>query len=277
VSLQTMSIRLLLVGLIFAGSTFAQAPNDVTNLIYYERWTFLGLGDDKSTGAFGYVLQPDHRAHSLFYSAATQLGPAPAYANYPSPDLTWTYEKIDDQTGALTITADAANPLSDRKTLHFDASDHGTAKYRLMVSASFWLVTPATRAPLANCSNRSFVAAGRSAFSGFVITGDRPRVVLIRAAGPALSAFNISDALPNPILTLTQPDGRVIGQNDDWGRSGPDSVEQTGAFVGAFPLAAGSKDAALVIMLAPGNYIAQVSSAVAGDSGQVLIETYILP
>jgi hypothetical protein len=272
-----MKIRLFLLGLMFAGTAFAQAPNDVTNLIYYERWTFLGVGDAKSTGAFGYVLQPDHRAHSLFDSSTT-IPSTTGYANHPSPDQTWAYEKIDDQTGALTITADAANPISsDRKILHFDASDRGTAQYLLLATASFWLVTPATRAPLANCSNRSFVTVGRSAFSGFVITGDRPRVVLIRAAGPALSAFNISDALPNPILTLTQPDGRVIAQNDDWGRSGPDSVDQTGALVGAFPFAAGSKDAALVIMLAPGNYIAQVSSATAGDSGQVLIETYILP
>src|ERR1700683_2894321 len=45
------------------------------------------------------------------------------------------------------------------------------------------------------------------------------------------------------------------------------------ASVGAFPLLAGSKDAAIVTSLAPGQYSAQVTGA-SGDSGTALLEVY---
>jgi hypothetical protein len=45
---------------------------------------------------------------------------------------------------------------------------------------------------------------------------------------------------------------------------------------GAFPLAAGSRDAALVLSLAPGAYTLRVSG-VGGASGVALAEIYLLP
>ena len=49
------------------------------------------------------------------------------------------------------------------------------------------------------------------------------------------------------------------------------------ASVGAFPLPEGSKDAAVIIRLQPGSYVAQASAVDPTESGQVLIEVYILP
>ena len=49
------------------------------------------------------------------------------------------------------------------------------------------------------------------------------------------------------------------------------------AAVGAFPLSAGSKDAVVILSLPAGAYVAQVTSPDAADSGQALIEVYILP
>jgi hypothetical protein len=48
------------------------------------------------------------------------------------------------------------------------------------------------------------------------------------------------------------------------------------AQTGAFPLPAGSKDAALVVTLSPGAYTAQVSGA-AGTTGTALVEVYEVP
>ena len=49
---------------------------------------------------------------------------------------------------------------------------------------------------------------------------------------------------------------------------------QTG--VGAFPIATGTKDAVLIVNLAPGSYTAQVSG-VSGTTGVALVEIYELP
>jgi hypothetical protein len=53
-------------------------------------------------------------------------------------------------------------------------------------------------------------------------------------------------------------------------------VRTAGARVGAFALAAGSKDAALVVTLAPGGYTATVSGGSGAATGQALIEIYDL-
>lgn len=71
---------------------------------------------------------------------------------------------------------------------------------------------------------------------------------------------------------------QLAAQNDDWDTPvGITSITATAAFVGAFPLAEGSRDAALVAVLAPGNYVAEVSGITATDSGDALIEIYMLP
>lgn len=66
--------------------------------------------------------------------------------------------------------------------------------------------------------------------------------------------------------------GNLISANDDW-QSGanPPEVQQMASYVGAFPLA--PTDAALVLVLAPGSYTAEVDSQ-DGSSGVTLAEIY---
>jgi hypothetical protein len=264
-----MNLRPLLAFAV-CGSAFAGAPADVTNFIYYEAGR-----NFHSAYSFALVLQADHTAHGLF-ETSTGAGTFND-ATLPTQDLRWKYVRIDDQTAVLTISLDVEHPASSFEvhTLQFIGDDRGTRNV-LTVSGSFYLALESTRPPLANCSNRSFVTGGHTAFTGFVVTGDRPRAVLVRAAGPALAAFGISDALANPTLILRRHVA-TTWQNDDWEQTGAESIRQTSTYAGAFPFAAGSKDAALVAYLGPGDYTAEVSSAVIGDSGQVLIEVYILP
>ena len=66
-----------------------------------------------------------------------------------------------------------------------------------------------------------------------------------------------------------------MASNDNWGGN----VALGAAFrnVAAFPLPANdSKDAALLVLLSPGAYSAQVSG-VGGSTGEVLLEIYELP
>ncbi len=129
---------------------------------------------------------------------------------------------------------------------------------------------------LVNVSTLGFVGTGENALTaGFVISGDAPKRVLVRAVGPGLAPFGVGDTLPDPQLGLV-PLGRAepLATNDDW----PGTAEITAAFrsVGAFALPSGSKDSALVATLEPGAYTVVVSSVDGRTTGQALVEIYDL-
>lgn len=130
---------------------------------------------------------------------------------------------------------------------------------------------------LINLSARMQVTAGEGALiAGFVISGELPKTVLIRGIGPTLAAFGVEGTLPDPRITLFGAGG-IIASNDDW-EIGVPAAQTTEVFarVGAFPLPAGSKDAALIATLEPGAYTVQVTGG--GDaSGVALVEIYDLP
>jgi len=125
---------------------------------------------------------------------------------------------------------------------------------------------------LINISTRGFVGVGANVMIvGFVVAGTAPKTVLIRASGPALSQFGISNFLPDPKLSLTSAAGTAISSNTVWG--GSSQIASTASQVGAFAWATTSKDSAILITLQPGNYTAQVSGAT-GDTGDALVEVY---
>jgi TonB family protein len=130
--------------------------------------------------------------------------------------------------------------------------------------------TPA--AHISNVSARSLAGTGAAVLTvGFAIAGDTRKTVLIRAVGPALAAFGVNGALANPTLRLVSSRGTELGVNDDWPAAAGWGAAFTG--VGAFQLSASSRDAALLVSLAPGTYTAQ-ASGVGGTSGVALIEVY---
>ena len=128
---------------------------------------------------------------------------------------------------------------------------------------SAYLVNIATRAPVGG-------AAGNP-IPGFVLSGAGAKPVLVRAAGPGLGAFGVAGTLADPRLELFGGATRQA-ENDNW--SAADAAVM--AKVGAFGFPAGSRDAALIVSLAPGSYTAQVSG-VGGLTGDAIIEVYELP
>lgn len=128
---------------------------------------------------------------------------------------------------------------------------------------------------LANLSARAVASTGaQAAFAGFVITGTEPKPVLVRVAGPALRDFGVAGALIAPRVELFRGGGAVpLAANTGWGNA--PELAQAAATVGAFPLAAGSADSALVATLAPGAYTA-VATAANAQPGVGLVEIYDL-
>jgi hypothetical protein len=127
---------------------------------------------------------------------------------------------------------------------------------------------------LTNLSARSVVSPdGGALIAGFNLTGTGTRRLLIRAVGPSLEAFGLEGVLADPRLDLFPAGGAVpLVTNQDWSPALAETFRQ----VGAFPLRAGSWDAAFVVTLPAGSYTAQVGST-NGASGIALVEIYELP
>ena len=140
--------------------------------------------------------------------------------------------------------------------------------YDATPAASFTTATPR----LINVSVRKHLGSGLT--MGFVVGGATPAKVLVRGIGPTLGAFGVPGTVVDPQLTLFNSSSVKIGENNDWAGT----AELTAAFanVGAFALPATSKDAALLVTLAPGNYTAQVTG-VNGTTGVALVEVYEVP
>lgn len=171
-------------------------------------------------------------------------------------------------------------------TLHvFDASGKGGVVLTEIYDASPTPLTDPER--LINLSARGAVSPGAGALiGGFVVSGTTTKTVLIRGIGPGLAAFGVTGPLEDPILSVYDGNGVLVAENSSWGSqtvAGPDQNDATAADIaaadtsaGAFALASGSADTALIASLPPGAYTFQVTSA-SNSSGEALGEVYELP
>ena len=95
---------------------------------------------------------------------------------------------------------------------------------------------------------------------------------------PALAAFGVSGAMPDPQVALhTTINGNdtLLAMNTGWG--GDPQLTAVSNSVFGFPLTnPASKDSVLLVTLAPGNYTAILSS-LSGTAGVALIEIYEVP
>lgn len=163
--------------------------------------------------------------------------------------------------GAYTVQVTSATPAAGVALAEvFDATAPGSGSRALV-----------------NVSARTQVGAGEDVLiAGFALGGSSARTVLVRAAGPALTAFAVTGALADPKLTLFRGNTR-IAESDNW----QTSRELVGVFAatGAFDFNARSRDAVLLVTLAPGLYTAQVAGIGAGGAatGVALVEVYLLP
>ncbi len=137
---------------------------------------------------------------------------------------------------------------------------------------------PANRAAyLVNASTGAFVGTGDGVLiPGFAIAGTGEVRLLIRAVGPGLAEFGVTGVLADPELTLFSGP-QAIAANDNWGTaSQAGDVLAAARQAGAFALAAGSRDAALLVALRAGAYTARIGG-VAGATGVALMEIYVVP
>jgi dUTPase len=122
----------------------------------------------------------------------------------------------------------------------------------------------ATPGLVGNVSTRLPVGQGDDAlFEGFIVLGPEgsAKKILVRAIGPSLVPFGVSDALPDPTLEIHDQSGATIATNNDWQHTqigGLITGDQSGE-ISASHLAPGNQlESAIIANLAPGSYTAVV-------------------
>ena len=227
-----------------------------------------------SLGALGVPETLEDPKLELF-AASTKTGENDNWGG--SPTLTAALANVGAfaYVGPTSKDAAVAAQIATRdNSVAVSSSNNGTGKviaeiYDATPTASFATITPR----LLNVSVRKHLGAGLTA--GFVLGGDSPTTVLIRAVGPGLAAFGVPGTVVDPQLTLFNSASTKIGENNDWG--GTAALTDAFARVGAFALpAVSSKDAALLVRLPPGLYTVEVSG-LANTTGVALVEVYAVP
>jgi len=127
---------------------------------------------------------------------------------------------------------------------------------------------PTAGSKLGNISTRALAQTGDNVMiGGFIITGTGQKRVIVRAIGPSLAQYGITNPLADPTLELHDGSGAVIAFDDNWKDSQEAEIQATGL--------APSDDAesAIVRTLVPGNYTAIVRGK--NDTiGVALVEVY---
>ncbi len=124
-----------------------------------------------------------------------------------------------------------------------------------------------------NIATRVNVGTGENVLiGGFIITGNDPKLVVLRGIGPSLGVSNVSGVLADPILTLIDENGAVVATNDNWMDNSSED-QMTLADAGLEPTE--DAESAIVTTLDPGSYTAILNGA--GDTaGVALVEAYDL-
>lgn len=130
-------------------------------------------------------------------------------------------------------------------------------------------LSAASPARLANIATRGLVQPGdQLMIAGFIIQKGPMRAV-VRAIGPSLSAFGITNALSDTTLQLRDPNGVIVRENDDWQTTQKQELIDTGL------QPTDDREGALIETLQPGQYTAQVRGK-PEQTGIGVVQVYFL-
>ncbi len=221
-----------------------------------------GIGP--TLGAFGVAGVYSDPQLELYNAGSTRVG--------ENDDWAASLAAAFSAVGAFPLTnlsKDAAlqSSLSGAHTAHLKGPGSGVVLVELYDSGS------GMTQRLVNVSARNLVGTGDNIMiAGFVVDGTVGKTLLIRAVGPTLASFGVGGTLADPKLEIFNSANAKIVENDNWSNT----LASTASSVGAFPLVAGSRDAALLVTLPPGAYSAQVAG-INNGTGEALVEVYEVP
>ena len=120
--------------------------------------------------------------------------------------------------------------------------------------------SPGLNSQLTNVSGRGFVGTGDNVLiSGFIIGDVDSATVVVRALGPSLGAFGVSNPLSDPVLTIYDSKGNLIATNDNWQDNNNANLVQRNGLAPPNAL-----ESAIVLHLPAGAYTAAVTRSERG-------------
>lgn len=141
------------------------------------------------------------------------------------------------------------------------------------VSASFNVSVIANPVHLANISTRALVGTDDAALiGGFILRGNAPKRVIIRALGPSLAGAGLTNLLADPTLEVHDSTGALIGFNDNW----QDDPNSQGVIDAGIAPTEPSESAILLTLPASstGTVYTAVVRGAGGATGLGLVEVY---
>ena len=138
-----------------------------------------------------------------------------------------------------------------------------------------------SNAQLGNISTRGLVQTGDNVMiGGFILKGDMPATIIVRAIGPELGGppYNVAGAMADPTLELHDGTGALIGSNDNWQTTvigGIITSSQVSAIQNSGHAPAAASESAIIADLPPGNYTVIVRGK-NNTTGIALVEGYVL-
>jgi streptogramin lyase len=197
--------------------------------------------------------------------------PAPTYQWYLNGTALANGGAVSGVNGATLVISGATTANAGSYTAKATNAS-GTAT---STGASLTVAAGGAMSRLVNISCRSQVGLG----TGFLILGfevggagtSGSEPLLIRASGPALATFDVTNFLPDPQLQFYSGPN-LVASNFGW--AGNAQISAEAATLAAFPWTApASLDSALLETVPVGGYTAQVNGQ-SGDQGVALAEIY---
>jgi hypothetical protein len=135
-------------------------------------------------------------------------------------------------------------------------------------------LSPAASASLVNIATRGLIQPGdKLMIAGFIIQNGSVKAV-VRAIGPSLSAFGITNALADTTLQLRDGNGAIVVENDNW-KTRADGSSQQAELEATTLQPTNDLEAAFVTTLQPGQYTAQVRGK-PDSTGIGVVQVYFL-
>lgn len=256
-------------------------PGSVLSGIYASLTTFTILPQSSSSGGGGTsggggsgggtaLVATSQPASEIVSSGSTVTFTFTASGS-PAPTYQWFFNNValaSATSGTLVISgATAANAGT------YSCTATNSSGSLASNPATLTIISTPNPGHLINLSTRAVVGTGGNILIvGFAVgggSGSEP--LLARASGPALAAFSVAGALPDPQLQLYSG-STVLATNNGW--AGDPTIAAEAQAVGAFPwTSTTSHDSALATSLGSGSYTAQVAGQ-NHDTGVALAEVY---
>jgi cyclophilin family peptidyl-prolyl cis-trans isomerase len=213
-----------------------------------------------------------------------------ATPNFPTPANVVTFPQIErfgSVPSPLTYSASSSNAgivevkVSDSSLL-VSGKANGTAQVTVTgtdidgasVSQTFDVQVIGAPGRLVNISTRLQVRTDDEVLiGGFIMRGNAPKRVMVRAIGPSLSSQGIQGVLADPVLELYDSGGNPIASNDSWADSNRQAIVDTGIAPTA------TKEAAILTTLpssAEGVGYTAIVRGLANTTGIAVVEVYDL-